>query len=74
MKFIYEHDEEEDFVEVHLTEFELKKLMHDEPISGSVPACLHSKRSTNVFIRRGLNATKEREQPENYIVERKKRN
>lgn len=56
MKFIYEHDEEEDFVEIHLTEKELKKLLHDEPITGSEPACLHSKRSTNIFIRRGLNA------------------
>ncbi len=57
MKFIYEHDEEEDFVEIHLTERELKGLMRDVPVTGSVPACLHSKRSTNVFIRRGLNAT-----------------
>ena len=70
MKFIYEHDEEEDFVEVHLTEKELKGLLHDEPVTGSVPACLHTKRSTNVFIRRGLNAINQEFEQEEYREER----
>lgn len=70
MKFIYEHDEEEDFVEVHLTEKELKGLLHDEPVACSVPACLHTKRSTNVFIRRGLNAVNQEQEQEEYREER----
>lgn len=52
MKFIYEHDEEEDFVEIHLTQRELIQLMREEIIAKDFPAALHSKRFTNVCLRK----------------------
>ena len=54
MRFIYEHDEEEDFVEIHLSEKELKHLMDDTQLQIDVPACLHTRRSTNVLVRKTL--------------------
>jgi hypothetical protein len=74
MKFIYEHDEEDDFIEIQLTEGEIKRLQHDTPIECSVPACLHTRRLTNVYIRRMTDGPEERQQPESNIVKRKKRN
>jgi len=53
MKLIYEHDEEEDFIEVHLTEYDLKQLLRDVILDKDFPAAVHSRRSTNVCIRKG---------------------
>lgn len=57
MKFIYEHDSEEDFIEIHLTEKELKDILKGIPATKDFPAVLNERRSTNVYIRRGANAT-----------------
>jgi hypothetical protein len=56
MRFIYEHDEEEDFVEIHLNEKELNHLLNDElnQLQIDLPACLHTRRSTNVLVRRSI--------------------
>jgi hypothetical protein len=59
MKMLYEHDSEEDFIEIHLTEKELKDILKDKPITKDFPAALNERRSLNIFIRRGANATKE---------------
>ena len=54
MKCIYEHDEEEDFVEIQLTEKELKQLMRDDMLNVAMPAMLHTRRSTNICVRREI--------------------
>ncbi len=56
MRFIYEHDEEEDFVEIHLNEKELNHMLKDETsqLQIDLPACLHTRRSTNVLVRRSI--------------------
>jgi hypothetical protein len=64
MKFIYEHDEEEDFIEVQLTEKELYRLILEEPIECSVPACLHTRRLTNVYIRKMKDAINQEQKQE----------
>lgn len=73
MKFIYEHDEQDDFIEIQLTERELKRLMDDTPVECSEPACLHTRRLTNVYIRRMNDAIEEREQPSNNFSKCKER-
>lgn len=74
MKFIYEHDEQDDFIEVQLTQRELTRLMDDTPVECSEPACIHTRRLTNVYIRRMNDAIEEREQPKSNIVKCKERN
>lgn len=56
MRLIYEHDQEEDFVEIHLTEKELKDILKGDPVAKDFPAALHERRNTNIYIRRGANA------------------
>lgn len=57
MKLIYEHDEEEDFIELHLSQREINMLNRDEIVAKDFAAALHSKRSTNVCIRKEQDAT-----------------
>jgi len=64
VKFIYEHDEEDDFIEIQLSEGELKRLMHDTPIECSEPACLNTRRLTNVYIRRMPDAVDQEQKQE----------
>ncbi len=52
MKCLYEHDEEADYVEIQLTEKELRLLLSDEHVTKDNPAMLHTKRLTNICIRR----------------------
>lgn len=52
MNCIYTHDEEEDFVEIQLSELELKNLLFHEMVEKSYPAMLHGRRSTSILIRR----------------------
>lgn len=56
MKFIYEHDEEEDFIEIHLTDKELKDILKGIPASKDFPAGINERRYLNIFIRRGPDA------------------
>lgn len=77
MKFIYEHDEQDDFVEIQLTEREILRLLDDDPnakkVECSEPACIHSRRLTNVYIRRVDDAIEEGKQPKNNFKQCKKR-
>ena len=64
MKFIYEHDEQDDYIEVQLTQLELKRLMEDIPAECSEPACINTRRLTNVYIRRMPDAINQEQEQE----------
>ncbi len=74
MKCIYEHDEEDDFIEIHLTEKDLNALSNDRMLELAYPAMLHSRRKTNLLIRSAENAIEQRQQPKSNSVKCKKRN
>jgi len=59
MKLIYEHDSEEDFIELHLTEKELKDILKGIPVTKDYPAAINERRNLNIFVRRGANAISE---------------
>jgi hypothetical protein len=66
MKFIYEHDEEEDFIEIQLSPRDLELIAQDKMIEQNHPSLIHSKRATNILIRRQIDAiNKEQEQESN---------
>lgn len=52
MKVIYEHDEDEDFVEIHLTSKELEALDNEQMLQKSYPAMIHTRRSTSFLLRK----------------------
>lgn len=56
MKLIYEHDEEEDFIEIHLTQREVNHILRDEVLAKDFPAGIHSRRFTNICIRKTYDA------------------
>ena len=62
MKFLFEMDDEEDFVEIHLTERELMSMLKGDPLVKDVPQGLNRNRNLNIYIRRGANAISQREE------------
>lgn len=52
MKVIYEHDEDEDFVEIQLTSKELEALDNGQMLQKSYPAMLHTRRSASYLLRK----------------------
>lgn len=56
MKFLFEQDDEEDFVEIHLTEKELTDMLKGNPVVRDFPQAICKNRNTNVYLRRGANA------------------
>ncbi len=52
MKLIYEHDSEEDFIEILLTEKEIKDILKNTLVSKDFPTGIDKRRSTNILIRR----------------------
>ncbi len=56
MKIIFESDTEEDFIEVQLTEREIKSLLTYHAVEASKDFKDQQKKPINIFIRRGPNA------------------
>lgn len=56
MKFLFEVDDEEDFIELHLTERELMSMLKGDALTKDVPQGLNKNRNLNIYIRRGANA------------------
>mgnify|MGYP003439658223 FL=1 len=52
MKVIYEHDDDEDFVEIHLTSKELEALDNEQMLQQSYPAMIHTRRSSSFLLRK----------------------
>jgi len=57
MKIIFESDTEEDFLEIQLTEREIKSLLAYHAAEGSKTFKEELRKPLNIFIRRGPNAT-----------------
>lgn len=52
MKLLIEKDEAEDFIELHLSEKELRHLIEDEALAKDYPSALQNKRNLNICIRK----------------------
>lgn len=57
MKVIFESDTEEDFIEIQLTEREIKSLLTYHAVEASKEFKEELRKPINLFIRRGPNAT-----------------
>lgn len=52
MKILVDSDKEEDFIEIQLTETEIKDLLRYHPIDGTLESEEDFKKPLNIFIRR----------------------